>query len=119
MLAFQNKKDESISILSIILKEHKTDPIIAQTLLKQAQLYAEKEQFNKAALNYERIIKDYNEGILIDDAIYALAEIYAHKLAQPKKAKALYESIIFNHADSIYLVEARKKYRALRGDAIN
>ena len=39
--------------------------------------------------------------------------------AQPEKAKVLYEQIIFNHEDSIYFVEARKKYRVLRGDAIN
>ena len=119
LLAFQNKKDKSITVLNTILKEHKTEAIVAQTLLKQAQLFEEKAQFEKAIVNYERIILDFKEGILIDDAIYALAEIYAKKLAQPEKAKALYESIIFEHADSIYFVESRKKYRALRGDAIN
>ena len=36
-----------------------------------------------------------------------------------EKAKPLYEEIIFNHQDSIYFVEARKKFRMLRGDAIN
>ena len=119
LLAFQNKKEESIALLNTILKEHKTEAIVAQTLLRQAQLFEEKEQFEKAKVNYERIIQDFKEGILIDDAIYALAEIYANKLQQPEKAKTLYESIIFNHADSIYFVEARKKYRMLRGDAIN
>ncbi|WP_299884814.1 tetratricopeptide repeat protein [uncultured Lacinutrix sp.] len=119
LLAFQNRKNEAISILSSILKNHKTEAIIPQTLLKQAQLFEDKQEFEKAKNNYEAIIKNYNEGILIDDAIYALAEIYANKLGQTEKAKELYESIIFNHADSIYFVEARKKYRALRGDAIN
>ncbi|AUC82685.1 tetratricopeptide repeat protein [Lacinutrix sp. Bg11-31] len=119
LFAFQNKKEESITLLNTILKDHKTEAIVAQTLLKQAQLFEEKEQFNKAKENYERIILEFKEGILVDDAIYALAEIFANKLEQPKKAKALYESIIFEHADSIYFVESRKKYRALRGDAIN
>ena len=119
LLAFQNKKEESIKLLNSILKDHKTEAIIPQTLLKQAKLLEEKAEFEKAKANYERIIADFKEGILIDDAIYALAEIYVNKLAQPEKAKALYESIIFEHADSIYFVEARKKYRALRGDAIN
>jgi len=119
LLAFQNRKDESIAVLSTILKNHKTEGIIAQTLLKQAQLFEEKLQFEKAKNNYEKLITDFKEGILVDDAIYALAQIYANKLSQPEKAKALYESIIFEHADSIYFVESRKKYRALRGDAIN
>lgn len=119
LLAFQNKKEESISLLNTILKDYKTEVIVAQTLLKQAQLLEEKAQFDNAKENYERIISDFKDGILVDDAIYALAEIYANKLNQPEKAKALYESIIFEHADSIYFVESRKKYRALRGDAIN
>jgi len=119
LLAFQNKKDESIALLSTILDDKQTEPIIVQTLLKQAQLFEDKAQFDKAKENYERIILEFKDHILLDDAIYALAEIYANRLEQPEKAKALYESIIFNHADSIYFVEARKKYRALRGDAIN
>jgi len=40
----------------------------------------------------------------------ALAELYLNHLAQPEKAKALYEQIIFYHQDSIYFVEARKKF---------
>lgn len=119
LLAFQNKKEESITVLNTILKAYKTEAIVAQTLLKQAQLFDKKAQFGKAKANYERLITDFKDHILIDDAIYALAEIYANKLAQPEKAKTLYESIIFKHADSIYFVEARKKYRMLRGDAIN
>lgn len=119
LLDFQNKKEESISLLNTILKDYKTEVIVAQTLLKQAQLLEEKAKFDNAKENYERIISDFKDGILVDDAIYALAEIYANKLDQPEKAKALYESIIFEHADSIYFVESRKKYRALRGDAIN
>ena len=118
LLAFQNKDDEAISLLSKILENHKTEPIIAQALYKQAQLFEDKFQLEKAQVNYELIIANYREGILVDDAYYKLAEIYV-KQNLPEKAKNLYEQIIFNHADSIYFVEARKKYRALRGDAIN
>lgn len=119
LLAFQNRTDEAISLLNTILNEHKTEPIIPQALFKQAQLFEEKGQFDKAQVNYETIIENYNYGILIDDAYYMLAQLYEHQLNNPEKAKSLYEKIIFNHADSIYFVDARKQYRALRGDAIN
>ena len=119
LLAFQNRNDEAITLLSKILNDHKTEPIIPQALYKQAQLFEDKFQFEKAQANYELIIANYRDGILIDDAYYKLAEIYMKHLNLPEKAKALYEQIIFNHADSIYFVEARKRYRALRGDAIN
>jgi len=31
----------------------------------------------------------------------------------------MYQKIIFDYASSIYLVDARKKFRKLRGDDIN
>ena len=119
LLAFQNRNNEAITVLNTILENHKTEPIIAQALFKQAQLFEEKAQYEKAQENYELIIANYRDGILVDDAYYKLANIYEKHLNQLEKAKALYEHIIFNHVDSIYFVEARKKYRALRGDAIN
>jgi len=119
LLSFQNRNDEAITLLNTILNEHKTEPIMPQALFKQAELFEEKAQFDKAQANYEAIIEHYGDGILIDDAYFKLAELYQNQLHNPEKAKTLYEKIIFNHADSIYFVEARKRYRALRGDAIN
>ncbi|WAC03876.1 hypothetical protein N7U66_10970 [Lacinutrix neustonica] len=119
LLAFQNNKEEAINLLSTILKAYKTEIIVPRTLLKQAQLFEEKEAYDKAKDNYILLIRDFKESILIDDALYALAEIYANHLASPEKAKPLYETLLFEHADSIYFVEARKKFRALRGDALN
>lgn len=119
LLAFQNRNEEAITILENILNTDKNAVIIPQALIKQAQLFKSKQQFEKAKSNYERLIKNYKDSILVDDALFYLAEIYANQLTQPEKAKPLYEKIIFDHADSIYFVDARKKYRALRGDAIN
>ncbi|WP_282134686.1 tetratricopeptide repeat protein [Seonamhaeicola maritimus] len=119
LLAFQNRNDEAVSLLTKILSEHKTEPIVAQALYKQAQLFQVKNQFNQAADNYQNIISNYREGILADDAYFNLGLLFEQQLNQPDKAKELYEQIIFNHADSIYFVDARKRYRALRGDAIN
>ncbi|MDO1501940.1 hypothetical protein Q2T40_17540 [Winogradskyella maritima] len=119
LLEFQNRDEESLQLLGKILEEHKGESITDQTLFKQAQLFEAKKDYAKAEANYQKIIADWREDILIDDAYYFLAELYNTHLAQPEKAKELYEKILFNHEDSIYFVEARKKYRMLRGDAIN
>jgi tetratricopeptide (TPR) repeat protein len=119
LLAFQSKTDDAIQLLGKILTEHKGESITDQTLYQQAKLFEQKKQYEKAAINYQTIIKDYREDILIDYAYYYLAELYNNYLAKPENAKPLYEKIIFEHEDSIYFVEARKKFRMLRGDAIN
>jgi len=116
LLAFQEKNSESIELLSEILNLHKGEKIEDEALLKQAQLFEETGQLRNAENNYLVIIKDFNADILADNARYYLAELYANELEDPEKAKEYYEQIIFNFADSIYFVEARKKYRALRGD---
>lgn len=119
LFAFQNKTGEAISLLDKILEEHKGESIIDQALFQQAKLFEKKKQYNKAEANYLKIIADYREDILADDAHYYLAELYNTHLAKPEEAKQLYEKIIFDFEDSIYFIESRKKFRMLRGDSIN
>ncbi len=89
LLAFQNRVDESITVLDKILADHKTEPIMAQAFFKQAQLFTLKGQFVKAQVNYESIIDNYPDGVLIDDAYYMLAELNENQLNNPEKAKTL------------------------------
>ena len=119
LLAFQNKNEEAIAMYERILTDHKGEKIEDEAFLRQAKLYEKEKQYEKAKVNYLKIIEFYKDDILADDAYYWLAELYVNHLGEPEKAKELYEKVIFNHADSIFFVEARKKYRALRGDAIN
>ena len=119
LLAFQNKDDTAITLYDKILSSHKGEKIEDETLFSQAKLYEKAKNYEKATVNYLKIIEYHGDAILVDDAHYALASLYELVLDQPEKAKKHYEHIIFNHADSIHFVESRKKYRALRGDTIN
>ncbi|MEO1031515.1 MAG: hypothetical protein AAFX55_08920 [Bacteroidota bacterium] len=119
LFAFQNRTDEAIVLLDKILEEHKGESITDQTLFQQAKLFEKKKQYDKAEANYLKIIADWKEDILADDAHYHLAELYNTHLAKPEEAKQLYEKIIFDFEDSIYFIDARKKFRMLRGDSIN
>jgi len=119
LLAFQNKSNEAIALYDDILEKHKGEKIEDEALLAQAKLYEGKEAFAKAEKNYLTIIAYYSDGVLADDAYYRLARLYEGPLNEPEKAKNNYERIIFDLADSIYYVEAQKRFRSLRGDAIN
>lgn len=119
LLELQEKNTEAIELLDTLLTAHKGEKIEDEALLKQAEIFEKLGDYKKAEANYLKIIEFYNDDILADDAHYRLAKIYEEKLNDPEKAKERYEQIIFNFADSIYYVEARKKFRTLRGDAIN
>lgn len=119
LLAYQSKPDEAITLYDQILEAHKGEKIEDEALLSQARLYEDKGAFAKAKKNYITIIEYYSDGILADDAYYNLARLYEGPLDDAEKAKNNYERIIFDLADSIYYVEAQKRFRNLRGDAIN
>ena len=118
LLKFQKKETEAISVLKSLLENHKGEKIEDEALLKLGELYEDSGDYEKAIESYLALIEFYNEDILADDAHYQLAKLYETKLNQPQKAKEYYELLIFNFEDSIYFVEARKKYRMLRGDEI-
>lgn len=119
LLSYQNKPEQAIKLYGEILEQHKGESIEDEALLAQAKLFEDKFAFAKAEKNYITIIDFYKDGILADDAYYRLAQLYENNLGQPEKAKSNYERIIFDFADSIYYVEAQKRFRSLRGDAIN
>lgn len=118
-LAYQNKTNEAIIALEDILQNHKGEKIEDEALLKQAQLFEVQKKYSDAQFNYQKIVEFYSNGILADDAHFALGELYRNVLEEPEKAKGHYEKIIYNYQDSFYFPQARKNFRKLRGDTIN
>ncbi|HHC78946.1 MAG TPA: tetratricopeptide repeat protein [Flavobacteriia bacterium] len=119
LLAFQNKNKQAIDTLSVVLEKFKGRTIEDEALFKQAELFTKIKKYQRAANNYLKIIALQQDGILVDDAYYKLANLYLTKLNDTEKAKEMYQKIIFEFPSSIYLVDARKQFRKLRGDPIN
>jgi TolA-binding protein len=67
---------------------------------------------------YKQVIEKYPEEIRADNALFELAELYETHLNDIEKAKELYEKIFIDYASSTFSVEARKRFRKLRGDNI-
>jgi tetratricopeptide (TPR) repeat protein len=119
LLAFQNKNQDAIDTLQVILTNFKGHAIEDEALFKQAKLLVKMGEYIRAENNYLQIITLNKDDILVDDAIYYVAELYLNQLNNIEKAKEYYQKIIFEYPSSIYLVDARKKYRKLRGDLVN
>jgi tetratricopeptide (TPR) repeat protein len=119
LLAYQKKPKEAIAVLNDILENHKGEKIEDEALFKQGELLESLKDYEAAKFNYQKIITFYSNGILADDAYFALAELHKNIFNDPEKAKEHYERIIYDYQDSYYFPQARKNYRILRGDAIN
>jgi len=119
LLAFQNKNEEAIDTLNTVLKKFKGRSIEDEALFKQAELYTKIKKYELAEKNYLEIVELQKDGILVDDCYFRLAELYEKQLNNIEKAKEIYQKIIFEFPSSIYLVDARKRFRKLRGDIVN
>lgn len=119
LLAYQNKNTEAIAIYSAMAQKYQGQNIEDDVLFNQATLYLKENQYENTISNLLKIISIDAEGILVDDSYYLLAEVYKNKIKDTEKASEYYQKIIFEKPSSIYLVDARKKYREIRGDIIN
>jgi tetratricopeptide (TPR) repeat protein len=115
-LRYQNKNDLALTQFSKILSEHKGDEIQGVTLLRMGKINEKLGNYTEALRLYKEIIDLHSDGIYVDEALFFSAELYQEQFKQPELAKPLYEKMIFDHQDSIHFIEARRKFREIRGD---
>lgn len=118
LLRFQNKYDASFAKLdsiSILFPEHSLEDDVYYL---KAKLYREMEEFLLAEENYRIVVEKFIEGIRGDNAMYELAEMYETHMDRKEEAMSLYERLFIEFSSSTFAVEARKRYRALRGDEL-
>lgn len=119
LLMHQKKYSQAIAALQVLQKEVETDRLADDILHNLGQLYLWTKAPTSAQEQWKTLIEQYPESVYVDDALYALSQLMLTEFNKPEEAKVYLEQIIFNHADSIYFIQAQKQYRTLRGDQIN
>lgn len=90
--------------------------ILDDVLWLESKLQLKKGNFNEANALLQRIVTEYPEDVLADDAWFTQAEIYEQQLQNREKAMELYREFLNKFPGSVYAAEARKRFRQLRGD---
>ncbi|HLS11571.1 MAG TPA: tetratricopeptide repeat protein [Flavobacteriaceae bacterium] len=116
LLVLQDKPQQAIELLNDILVNHQGKSIIDDAHFKLGELYFDLGNYEQAAEHWEVVVQEHTYDLLADAAFYRLGLLYEEKFNQPEKAMTYYERIIFDYSDSIYFVDARKRFRKLRGD---
>lgn len=119
LYTFRNLDDKAITLLDSLNKTYPNHALADDIIYKKAQIALKHSQYNEAAAYYEELLKNYGEDLLGDDALYKLAELNENQFKNTEKAKELYQQLMEKYPDSLYVVEARKRFRRLRGDSIN
>lgn len=118
LLGFQNKYDEAFITLDKITNDYPDHTLKDDILYAKAKIYVKQRKFEEAIPLYEQIMNNHQEEIRCDNSIFELARIYEDQLGDLDKASELYEKLYIDFSNSTLAIEARKRFRALRGDNI-
>ncbi|MCB0569013.1 MAG: tetratricopeptide repeat protein [Phaeodactylibacter sp.] len=118
LLVFQNRFGEAFQKLDSLRQNFPSHTLQDDLLYLEAQIYKKKRDYTKAAELLQKIVDEHKEEIRADNALYELAQLYEKQLNDPEKAMALYETLFIDYSGSTFAVEARKRYRQLRGDNV-
>lgn len=118
MLVFQNRFEEAFLKLDTLRRNFPEHSLQDDILYLEAQVYEKKRDYAKAAALYQEVADKYKDDIRADNSLYNLAQLYEFKMNDLEKAKALYEKIFMDYSGSVFAVDARKRFRILRGDKV-
>jgi tetratricopeptide (TPR) repeat protein len=115
LLLFKNQDDEALKRLDKMLVDFPNHSLTDEIYFLQGKIFQKRKDFQAAIAAYEKV--EAQKGIYSDDALFLQAQLYDFQFKNKEKAMELYQRILKDFQGSIYVVEARKRFRTLRGDA--
>jgi tetratricopeptide (TPR) repeat protein len=117
---FKAKLGDTIQLAGRAIKK----PVSNHTILDdvywlEANIRMQRGEFETSLGLLQKILDDYPEDILADDAYFLQGEIYERQLANKDRAMEIYREFLNRFPGSVFAAEARKRYRTLRGDFTN
>jgi len=119
LMLFQNQKDQALTAMDSMLAKYNYHSIVDEVLYLQAQTELELGHIEKALLSLDKIKEAHYFEILGDDALFLMGTIYQDSLGDNETAMGLFNDLLTKFPGSIYVAEARTRFRELRGDFNN
>ena len=113
----QHKYEEAIVKMDSINLLYSSNTLGDDIYFKKAQIYMIQKKYKDVESMYKNILEYYPNELYADDAQFKLGQLYEYYLSDKEKAKQIYQELLLNFSGSTYAVDARMRYRELRGDA--
>ncbi len=118
LLVFQNRFEDAFTKLDSLDTMFPGHTLKDDMYYLKAQIFVKKRDYDNAIVMYQKVIDDHIEEIRADNSLFELANLYENQLQELDKAKEIYERIFIDFSGSTFAVEARKRFRKLRGDTV-
>ena len=113
---FKAQPQAALSMLDSISTKFPGNSLADDILMAKARIYIKQHNYTQAAAFLETIVSQYSWGLWADDALFMLGDVFETELKKPEKAKEYFQKLIIEHSSSLYVDEARNRFRNLRGD---
>jgi Tfp pilus assembly protein PilF len=118
-MQFRNNDKSALQKLDSISVLYPRHSLADDILMAKARILISKGDFAQSVLLLKELVAHPQQNIWTDDALFILAGLYEDQLKQPEQAKILYQRLISEFPGSMFVAEARKHFRKLRGDNID
>ena len=115
MFKSQYQYDQALVYYDSIINNYKNHSLNDDVLFRKAEINILKHEYSNAIQNLEHLLGKYPNSLLIDNSLFLLGDIYQSKIKDIEKAKGYYKTLLFDHSGSLFVVEARKRFRKLAG----
>jgi tetratricopeptide (TPR) repeat protein len=109
----QNKPFAAIDTLENLIKRFSNATLLPQALFALGNLYDEQQQYDSAIARFGAILSQYPESVVGDRALFRLAEVHQTGRRDLRQAQSLFEQLLKDYPQSLYLEEARRRAREL------
>jgi len=116
LLPASNKRNSTDSVWVDLKTDTNLASIQDDIYWLEANLRLKRGEFDQSVALLEKIVTEFGDDILSDDAYFLEGEIYERHLKNKDKAMEIYREFLNKYPGSVFAAEARKRYRVLRGD---
>jgi len=116
LLIFAEQPDKAVMTLDSIDKKFPNNSLSDDILMSKSRILIQQKNYAAAVPLLKKIADDHPNDLWADDAVFMLGDIYENRLDDKASAKVWYEKIVKNYPGSLWINEARKRFRLLRGD---
>jgi len=113
---FEEQPDRAMQILDSIDVKYPNNSLDDDILMAKARILIQQKDYNNAIASLKKIVDSHPFDLWADDAVFMLGDLYENHLNNKDQAKIFYQKIITDYPGSLWINEARKRFRLLRGD---
>ena len=118
LMVRQRKYSEAVVRFQSVLTQYPTTALVDDATMRIGELQLLLNRVDDALAVFRTVTNDMPASVLRDHAQMRIGEIYEDRLKNKQKAIEAYEHVLANYPTSLFVEEARKRIRMLRGDSL-